>query len=38
MIYGALGYLAGVAIALVWLKYQDRLVTWLDKKIKIVKE
>ena len=38
MIYGALGYLAGVGIALVWLKYQDRLVTWLDKKIKIVKE
>ena len=38
MIYGILGYLLGVVIALVYLKYKDKLVEWLDKKIKIVKK
>jgi hypothetical protein len=38
MIYGALGYLLGIVIALAYLKYKDKLVEWLDKKIKIVKE
>ena len=38
MIYGILGYFLGVIIALVYLKYKDKLVNWLDKKIKIVKE
>ena len=38
MIYGVLGYLLGVVIALAYLIYKDKLVEWLDKKIKIVKE
>lgn len=38
MIYGLLGYLLGIVLALLFIKVQDKLVEWLNKKIKFKKK